>query len=169
MILRAFTDEYFRELRKIRKNNIIFFNGCFDILHLGHYEFLNSVKDRKRRFKDLIICGLNSDKSVKLQNKSHPLINNESSRALALKKLGVDYVIIFDEKTPLSLLMSLVPDIRVTSSEYKYTHSEKPDDIEFCLNHGIYVSYVDKIKGYSTTSIYEAIEEKVKEEIRRKI
>src|SRR6185312_17346027 len=104
MILKAFDSKFFSELKGLRKNKLLFFNGCFDILHLGHIRMINEILELKKHGY-FVICGLNSDASVALQNKKHPLINDESTRAEILIELGIDYVILFDEKTPKELLM----------------------------------------------------------------
>ena len=95
---------------------IIFTNGCFDILHIGHIKYLEKAKE----FGDTLILGLNSDSSVnKLKGKNRP-INSQKDRALILASLKVvDYVVIFDEDTPLELIKLIKPDVLVKGSDYK--------------------------------------------------
>jgi D-beta-D-heptose 7-phosphate kinase / D-beta-D-heptose 1-phosphate adenosyltransferase len=105
------------ELKNKNKNKkIIFTNGCFDILHIGHVQYLEKAKS----FGDILIIGLNSDLSVKnLKGKNRP-INSQSNRAYILAALEVvDYVVIFDEDTPLELIELIKPDILVKGSDYK--------------------------------------------------
>lgn len=166
MIIKAFSNEYFNQLKLLRKKKILFFNGCFDILHVGHLTLINEIKKSKEINHYTLVCGLNSDESVKKQNKSHPLINDEKSRAKALELLGIDYVIIFDEDTPTSLLMSIIPDTVIKGSDYiKEDYAEK----KFLVNSNILIKYVDIQYGYSTSKIYNKIAEYVKTQIRESI
>ncbi|MDB4245902.1 D-glycero-beta-D-manno-heptose 1-phosphate adenylyltransferase, partial [Amylibacter sp.] len=102
------------ELRKSDKK-IIFTNGCFDILHTGHVHYLEVAKS----YGDVLILGINSDRSVSaLKGKGRP-INNESDRASMLAALNVvDYVVIFDEDTPYNLIKHIKPHILVKGSDY---------------------------------------------------
>ena len=170
MIAKAFSNEYFQELLVIRKRNILFFNGCFDIIHPGHIHLINQIKKYGRDTYSgngfILVCGINSDESVKKQNKSHPLINNENERAYFLEKLGVDSVFIFDDEMPTSLIMSLMPNKIFKGWEY----AEKDfHEKEFCNIAGIDIRYVDNIKGFSTTNIYNKIYDVAKEDIAKKI
>ena len=101
---------------KNKNKKIIFTNGCFDILHIGHVQYLEKAKS----FGDILIIGLNSDLSVKnLKGKNRP-INSQSNRAYILAALEVvDYVVIFDKDTPLELIELIKPDILVKGSDYK--------------------------------------------------
>ena len=106
------------EICQILKNSdkkIVFTNGCFDILHAGHIKYLNKAK----KLGDILIIGLNSDSSVKrLKGKTRP-INSQNSRALLLSALEfVDFVVIFDEDTPLNLIEKIRPDILVKGADY---------------------------------------------------
>ena len=103
------------ELRK-KKKKIVFTNGCFDLLHTGHVRYLETAKS----FGDILILGLNSDQSVKtLKGKGRP-INNQIDRAYMLAALEViDYVVIFDEDTPYSLIKAIKPEILVKGADYK--------------------------------------------------
>ena len=94
----------------------VFTNGCFDILHRGHVEYLRQSKG----LGDRLIVGLNSDSSVRrLKGDSRP-INNQEDRAALLKALRfVDEVVIFDEDTPLELIKRLRPDIITKGGDYK--------------------------------------------------
>ena len=95
---------------------IVFTNGCFDILHRGHVSYLNIAKS----FGDVLILGLNSDRSVKqLKGDSRP-INTEDDRAYILSALeSVDYVVVFDEETPYDLIKKVQPDILVKGGDYE--------------------------------------------------
>ena len=139
------------ELKEILKENnnkkIVFTNGCFDILHRGHVEYLQKAKE----LGDLLILGLNSDLSVKrLKGENRP-INNEEDRAIILSALEcVDYVVIFDEDTPFELIKNLKPDILVKGGDYKL---EDVIGREFAKE-TILIDFVD---GYSTTKTIKNI------------
>ena len=121
--------------------NIIFTNGCFDILHRGHIELLKYCKSLGH-----VIVGLNSDKSVKkLKGKNRPYFS-EKDREFMLKSCKyVDGVIIFDEETPYSLIKKIKPDIIVKGGDYS------PGDV--VGNDLAEVRIFDFIEGKSTTSI----------------
>lgn len=95
---------------------IVFTNGCFDILHLGHVEYLAAAKE----MGDILIVGVNSDASVKrLKGPSRP-VNPEHARTAVLAALFfVDYVILFEEDTPLRLIESIEPNVLVKGSDYE--------------------------------------------------
>ena len=103
------------ELRN-RGKKIVFTNGCFDLIHVGHVKYLQAAKD----YGDVLILGLNSDKSVtKLKGKNRP-INSELDRAYILSALEVvDYVVIFEDDTPYQLIKSIEPDTLVKGGDYK--------------------------------------------------
>ena len=95
---------------------IIFTNGCFDILHLGHIELLKYAKS----LGDTLVVGLNSDESVKKLKGSTRPINNEQTRKTILESLRfVDSVVIFNEETPIKLIKQIQPDIIVKGGDYK--------------------------------------------------
>lgn len=104
-----------QELRNKGKK-IIFTNGCFDILHIGHVKYLEKAK----KFGDILILGLNSDKSVRvLKGKNRP-INSQDDRAFILASLEVvDYVVIFGDDTPLDLIKLIKPDVLVKGGDYE--------------------------------------------------
>lgn len=107
--------ELIADLKRSGKK-IVFTNGCFDILHLGHISYLREAKS----YGDILVVGLNSNESVRrLKGDSRP-INDESDRAQILRELEcVDFVIIFDEDTPLNLIRQIQPDILVKGADYK--------------------------------------------------
>jgi len=137
---------YVREIRKKNKS-IVFTNGCFDILHSGHFFLLR----RAASFGDILIVGINSDSSVKyIKGRSRPL-NPLRARLEALRELKVvDAVIPFRERTPLNLIKKLRPNVHVKGGDYK-----KKDLPETTLVHsfGGKVCIIPFKKGYSTTSL----------------
>jgi len=145
------------ELKEIIKNlktqnkKSVFTNGCFDILHVGHVKYLQ----KSAEFGDILIIGLNSDKSVKkLKGDSRP-INNESDRAYVLCALSVvDFVIIFDENSPANLLDELKPDIYTKGGDYTI---ETLPEAKTILKNGGKIEFIDFVEGKSTTNIIKAI------------
>ena len=101
---------------RTRKKIVVFTNGCFDILHVGHIKYLEQAKS----FGDILILGLNSDKSIrKLKGANRP-INTQDDRAYILASLEVvDYVVIFNDSTPLDLIKLIKPDVLVKGGDYE--------------------------------------------------
>ena len=132
---------------------IVFTNGCFDIIHLGHIDYLAKAAD----LGDKLIIGLNSDESTRrLKGPTRP-INDEHSRAMILASLSFgDAVILFDEDPPYNLIKSVKPDILVKGADYK------PEDIvgyDIVMAKGGKVETLDYLPGYSTSSIEKKIKE----------
>lgn len=134
-----------------RGNKIVFTNGCFDILHYGHIKLLEAAKSKG----DILIVGLNSDASVRrLKGKGRP-VQAEKARARILASLRmVDYVVIFNEDTPLKLIKSIKPDVLVKGSEYK---DKKVVGREIVEKSGGKVYLFPLMRGYSTTGIIKKI------------
>ena len=128
-------------------NKVVFTNGCFDILHPGHFQYLKQSKD----LGDFLIVGINSDSSVKkLKGTSRP-INKEQVRCQNLTKLDyVDAVIIFNEDTPIQLIKRLKPNILTKGGDY-----QESDIVgsKFVEKSGGQVKILPLLKGYSTTNI----------------
>ena len=133
---------------------IVFTNGCFDILHVGHIRYLSEAKS----LGDILVVGINSDESVKnLKGPSRP-INSLSDRSLLLSELVcVDYVVSFKEQTPLKLIKMIMPDILVKGGDYTLDNvvgSKEVIDtggkVELLKFHDGYSStnYIDKIKKH---------------------
>lgn len=128
---------------------VVFTNGCFDILHRGHVEYLAKAAD----LGDMLVVGLNSDSSVRrIKGEGRPL-NDEQSRAAVLSALeSVDVVVLFDEDTPENLIRTIKPDVLVKGSDYKI---EDIVGADFVVNHGGEVVTIDFVEGYSTTGIID--------------
>jgi rfaE bifunctional protein nucleotidyltransferase chain/domain len=125
---------------------IVFTNGCFDILHVGHVKYLKQA----RRLGDVLIVGLNSDSSVSAIKPGRP-VNSEKNRAEVLAALAVvDYVVVFNEKTPYSLIKALKPDILVKGGDWK-----KEEIIGSDIAKETYS--LPYVKGISSTRIIEKI------------
>lgn len=132
-------------------NHIVFTNGCFDLLHRGHIEYLAKVSEHGDRF----IIGLNTDRSVrKIKGMDRPVLD-ERSRALTLASLVfVDAVILFDEDTPEALIQTVVPDVLIKGGDYRV------QDIvgyETVIRHGGQVLTIPLVEGYSTSRIIDRI------------
>lgn len=139
-----------RRLKK-RGRRIIFTNGCFDILHLGHVRYL----EKARLFGDCLVVGLNSDRSVRcIKGKGRP-INTEKDRAGVLAGLTcVDFISIFNESTPLNLIKALRPDVLVKGSDWKSHEIVGAKEIQ---SWGGKVRRVTWLKGRSTTATLKKI------------
>jgi D-beta-D-heptose 7-phosphate kinase/D-beta-D-heptose 1-phosphate adenosyltransferase len=119
----------------------VFTNGCFDILHIGHIDYLRASK----RAGDYLVVGLNSDASIKrLKGGTRPINSQLDRRAMLLELRCVDEVIIFDEDTPLELIKQVNPDIVTKGGDYK------PEDV---VSNGKPVIILPLIAGYSTTRL----------------
>jgi rfaE bifunctional protein nucleotidyltransferase chain/domain len=130
---------------------VVFTNGCFDILHLGHVDYL----EKARSLGDKLVVAVNEDASVqKLKGPERP-INNELARMRLLAALGfVDLVVPFKEDTPMELIEELLPDILVKGKDYQISNIVGADIV---IEHGGKVETIDLVEGYSTTNIVEKI------------
>ncbi len=130
---------------------IVFTNGCFDILHVGHIRYLSEAKS----LGDILVIGINSDKSVKeLKGSSRP-INSLSDRALILSELRyVDYVVSFEEQTPLELIKIIMPDILVKGGDYTIETVVGSSEV---IHSGGQVKLLQFHNGYSSTNYIDKI------------
>ena len=136
---------------RLLNNRIVFTNGCFDILHRGHIEYLSQANDKGT----VLIIGLNSDASVKrIKGEGRP-VQDEMSRALLLASLRfVDAVVLFDEDTPLELIKFIEPDILLKGGDYS---EETIVGADFVRAYGGEVVTIPLTEGYSTSSIFKKI------------
>ena len=125
---------------------IVFSNGCFDILHRGHVEYLSKAAD----LGDILIIGLNTDASVKrIKGPSRP-VNDEKARAVVLAALEfVDAIMFFDEDTPYNLIKNVQPDVLVKGKDYK---AEDIVGYDIVTNKGGKVETIELVEGFSTTN-----------------
>ena len=122
-------------------------NGCFDILHVGHVRYLQKTK----ALADYSIVMLNSDKSVKMIKGNDRPINNEQDRAELLSALScVDYVVLFEEKSPAALLEAIKPDIYTKGADYTL---ETLPERNIVIRNNIKVEFIDFVAGKSTTNV----------------
>lgn len=132
---------------------IVFTNGCFDILHPGHIDYLTKAHE----MGDLLIIGLNEDASIaRLKGADRP-INNVGDRITMLSALScVDYIVTFEEDTPLKLITELKPDILVKGDDYKIEDIAGAAEV---LQYGGKVNLVPLLQGYSTSRFINRIKE----------
>ncbi|MBC7383730.1 MAG: D-glycero-beta-D-manno-heptose 1-phosphate adenylyltransferase [Bacteroidia bacterium] len=132
---------------------VVFTNGCFDLLHRGHVDYLAKASD----LGDILILGLNTDASVSRLKGIHRPIQDEQSRLHIIASLAfVDAVVLFDEPTPLALIELVQPDVLVKGSDYQ------PQDIigyDVVMAKGGSVKTIDYMEGYSTSLIEKKIKE----------
>ncbi len=136
---------------KEKKSKVVFTNGCFDLIHLGHVRYLKQAKN----LGDVLVVGVNSDESVRrLKGKGRPILPQEARAEIISSFSFVDYVVIFGEETPEKLISLLKPDIHVKGGDYKGKEIPERRIVE---SYEGKVILVDLIEGYSTTSIIEKI------------
>lgn len=138
-----------REIEALKKQGkkVVFTNGCFDLLHVGHITYLQQAA----AMGEVLVIGLNSDHSVsRLKGPSRPILC-QADRAAMLSALAVvDYVVVFDEDTPLSLIKQIKPDVLVKGGDYR---AESIVGREFVQSYGGQVAVTGKVDGVSTTKI----------------
>ena len=136
---------------KSDRKKIVFTNGCFDIIHAGHVSYLNEAK----KFGDVLIVGLNSDKSVKRLKGIERPVMGEKDRAYILANIKpVDYVVIFDEDTPYNLINLINPDILVKGGDYEGKEVVGKDIVESAGGKTVLINFVE---GKSTSGIIKKI------------
>ncbi len=148
------------ELKKLRRKfkeegkKVVFTNGCFDIIHAGHIDYLNKAKAAG----DILIVGLNNDKSVRsIKGEKRPILD-EQERGVILSNLKcVDYVIYFEEDTPEKLINELVPDVLIKGADWPIEAIVGKDTV---LKHGGEVRTIEFITNQSTSGIIKRILEK---------
>ena len=143
-----------KELKTWREKNkkIVFTNGCFDIIHPGHIDYLSQARD----LGDILVLGLNTDQSVRRLNKgSNRPINDERTRAYVLAGLAsVDLIVFFDEETPYNLIKLLQPNVLVKGKDYEV---EKIIGFDILKENGGQVITIPFLDGYSTSSLIKKI------------
>ncbi len=137
-------------------DTVVFTNGCFDIVHRGHVEYLAKAAEKGNR----LILGLNTDLSVqRLKGPTRPIVDEES-RAILLSAIEfIDLIILFDEDTPYELIKTVQPDVLVKGADYN------PEDIvgyDIVTKKGGSVETITFVEGFSTTNIIDKIAQEVK-------
>ncbi|MDI9858816.1 MULTISPECIES: D-glycero-beta-D-manno-heptose 1-phosphate adenylyltransferase [Bacteroidota] len=132
---------------------IVFTNGCFDIVHLGHIDYL----EKARKLGDKLVLGLNTDASVnRLKGPTRPVVNEYARSRMMAAFEFVDTVILFDEPTPLQVIEQVKPDILVKGDDYTVENIVGSD---FVLAKGGEVKTISLVEGYSTTSLIQKIKQ----------
>jgi len=134
-----------------QKEKVVFTNGCFDILHLGHIDYLEKASQTGSQ----LIVGINTDRSVKALKGPERPVNSEYARARLIAALGfVSMVIIFDEDTPLELIKSLAPDVLIKGKDYSIATIVGAKEV---IEMGGEVRTIDLVPNYSTTGIIQKL------------
>jgi len=140
-----------RSALKADNKKVVFTNGCFDLLHAGHIDYLNKAK----ALGDVLIVGLNTDSSVKrIKGDKRPIINEDERAEIISNLKPVDYVVFFDEDTPAELINELVPDILIKGADWEI------DEIvggETVLANGGEVKTIEFVNDQSTSKIIDLI------------
>jgi len=131
---------------KAEKKRIVFTNGCFDIIHIGHIRYLNDAK----KLGDILVVGLNSDSSVRRLKTERPIIPDYQRAEVLASLQMVDYVTLFDEDTPYDLIKCILPDVLVKGGDWKREEIIGADIVPE-------VHSLPYIQGVSTTRIVEKI------------
>ncbi len=150
------------ELKKIRETykkkyqKVVFTNGCFDLIHAGHVDYLTKAKN----LGDILVVGLNTDNSIRrIKGERRPILNQDE-RAFILSNLKpVDYVCLFDEDTPAKIISELIPDILIKGSDWSI---DKIVGREIVEENGGKVITIDFVNNQSTSNIINTILERYK-------
>jgi len=147
------TQELLTRHGRPREGRLVFTNGCFDLLHRGHVEYLEQAKS----LGDLLVVGLNTDDSVRrLKGSGRPLVD-EGDRARVLAALtSIDAVTVFDEDTPLELIAHLLPDVLVKGGDYVVEDIVGREAVEAA---GGTVTVMPFVGNYSTSALLKRLKE----------
>ncbi|MEJ8802519.1 D-glycero-beta-D-manno-heptose 1-phosphate adenylyltransferase [Pontibacter sp. H249] len=156
---KIYTQQQLQEQLKVWREQgqkVVFTNGCFDLLHLGHVDYL----EKARQLGDKLVLGLNTDASIsRIKGPSRPLQDEMSRARVMASLLFIDAVVLFNDDTPLELIKLVQPDILVKGDDYAV---EQIVGHEVVMAKGGEVKTVPLVKGYSTTNIVNKIENQVK-------
>lgn len=140
---------------KSEGKKVVFTNGVFDLLHIGHITYMAKAAD----LGDKLVIGLNSDSSVKRIKGDDRPVNDQNSRAALLAALFfVDAIVVFEEDTPLNLITALMPDILVKGADYAIENIVGGKEV---IANGGEVKTIDLVEGYSSTSIIQKIRKQI--------
>lgn len=140
-------------ITKLKKQGkkIVFTNGCFDILHYGHVMYLEKAKAKG----DILVVGLNSDSSVRrIKGKKRPIVSQKDRSRLIASLESVDYVVIFNQDSPLETIKKIKPDILIKGSDWNKNNIVGAEFVKGC---GGKVLTVELAQGYSTTNLIKKI------------
>ena len=143
-----------REQWRREKKTVVWTNGCFDILHVGHARNLRACK----ALGDVLVVGLNSDASVRALKGAERPVNGAADRAELLAALAdVDAVVVFDELTPEAALSRLQPDVHCKGEEYKPPHGKPIPEARVVEAYGGRICFIPLVPGRSTTATIEKL------------
>jgi len=136
---------------KIEGKKVVFTNGVFDLVHIGHITYLSKAAE----LGDKLVIGLNADSSVKrIKGDSRPINSQDSRAALLASFFFVDAVVVFEEDTPLNLISTLMPDVLIKGADYSIDNIVGAKEV---LANGGEVKTITFVEGYSSTSIIQKI------------
>ena len=145
------------QLWRNQGQKIVFTNGCFDLLHLGHVDYL----EKARQLGDKLVLGLNTDESISsIKGPNRPLQDEMSRARVMASLLFVDAVVLFDSDTPLELIKAVQPDVLVKGDDYAVEQIVGHEEV---VKAGGEVKTVPLVTGYSTTNIVKKIENQLNE------
>lgn len=147
------SDELLRERERLRREGkqLVFTNGCFDILHVGHVRYLQSA----RELGQVLVVAINSDRAVReLKGALRPVMNEEERAEMLAALSAVDYVTIFDDTSPRALIAELLPDILVKGGDYDLSEIHGREETEAAGGRVLSLPFVE---GASTSSIIERV------------
>lgn len=150
-------EEIIKIVRELQRDNktVVTTNGCYDILHVGHVRYLQKTKE----YADFSVVMLNSDISVKKNKGENRPINTELDRAEILCALYcVDYVVIFDEKSPCDLLDKIKPNFHTKGADYSLD-TLPPEEKNVIIKNNIDVKFIEFVQGKSTTNTIEKMKQ----------
>lgn len=141
---------------RARAKRLVFTNGCFDILHVGHIRYL----ERARELGDALLVAINSDRSVReLKGAGRPVMNEQERAEMLAALSAVDYVTVFDDISPRKLIAEVLPDILVKGGDYQLDEIHGREEVEAA---GGRVMALPFVEGASTSSIIERIKSSLK-------
>lgn len=141
----------FLSIWRFKEQKIVFTNGCFDLLHLGHIDYLAKAANLGNK----LVVGLNTDSSTaRLKGAGRPITNEESRSKLLAALFFVDAVVLFDDETPINLIKTIAPDVLVKGADYTLDKIVGADSV---LARGGEVKTIEFIDGYSTSAIEQKI------------
>jgi len=154
-------DELKDIVSNLKKQNkkVVFTNGCFDILHVGHVKYLQKAKT----YGDILIVAINSDNSVKgIKGNMRPVMPQEDRAEILAALTCIDYILIFEEPDPVRVISELMPDVLVKGGDYQLGEIKGREIVTAA---GGKVLTIPEIKGKSTTKVIQTIIEKYKMEV----
>lgn len=143
-----------RKKLKLENKKVVFTNGCFDILHAGHVDYLNKAKAAG----DILIVALNSDKSTRsIKGEKRPIVNERERGFIMANLKAVDFVTFFDEDTPAEIIRDLIPDILIKGADWDINKIVGKDIVEA---NGGEVKTIEFVNFQSTTNIIDTVLER---------